>query len=257
VKLLLFALSFSATTFAWQPSVPLTDQRVIELARSGVHPDELARIIAMAPQVSFDLMPGAEQQMMQAGVTEDTLKAMAIRESGPNPRSLPPRVSPNPLRTALVPRALQPSSSVESPNQTLRVSERHWLRYDGGSVSNLKTGSTVKLYLDQSRIHIVKGHSDVITLPAAAITEISYGQDVHRRVGAAIGLAAVSFGAGALMALSKSKKHFIGITWDDGAGNRGGAEFQADKKDYRGVLTGLEGITGRKPVSSEAMTVEN
>jgi len=32
------------------------------------------------------------------------------------------------------------------------------------------------------------------------------------------------------MALSKSKKHFIGLTWDD-AGKKGGVAFQADKSD--------------------------
>lgn len=96
----------------------------------------------------------------------------------------------------------------------------------------------------------------MITLFVPAVTEISYGQDVHRRVGAAIGLATVSFGVGALMALTKSKKHFIGITWDD-AGSKGGAAFQADKNDYRGVLAGLEGITGKKAVSSDTMTVKN
>jgi hypothetical protein len=81
--------------------------------------------------------------------------------------------------------------------------------------------------------------------------------NVHRRIGAAIGLATVSLGIGALMALTKSRKHFIGITWDDDAGNKGGAAFQADKRDYRGVLAGLEGITGKKDVDSDAMTVRN
>jgi hypothetical protein len=33
--------------------------------------------------------------------------------------------------------------------------------------------------------------------------------------------------------------------------------MQCDKNDYRGVLTGLEGITGKKAVNSEAMTVKN
>ena len=36
-----------------------------------------------------------------------------------------------------------------------------------------------------------------------------------------------------------------------------GAAFQADKRDYRGVLAGLEGITGIQAVNSEAMTVKN
>jgi hypothetical protein len=130
------------------------------------------------------------------------------------------------------------------------------LTYDGGSINNLKTGTGMKLYLDQNQIRIARDNVDAITLPASAVTEISYGQDVHRRVGAAVGLAVVSFGVGALMALTKSKKHFIGLTWDD-AGKKGGAAFQADKSDYRGVLAGLEGITGKKAVNSDSMTVKN
>ena len=38
----------------------------------------------------------------------------------------------------------------------------------------------------------------------------------------------VTFGVGALMALTKSKKHFVGLTWDYN-GNNGGFAFQADK----------------------------
>jgi hypothetical protein len=95
-----------------------------------------------------------------------------------------------------------------------------------------------------------------MVIPASAVTEITYGQDVHRRIGAAIGLAVVSFGVGGLMALTKSKKHFVGLTWQDGD-KRGGFAMQCDKNDYRGVLAGLEGLTGKKAVDSEAMTVKN
>jgi len=73
---------------------------------------------------------------------------------------------------------------------------------------------------------------------------------------AAIGLAVFSLGLGALLALSKSKKHFIGLTWDDG-GKKGGLALQADKNDYRGLLAGLEGITGKKAVDSDSMNVKN
>lgn len=130
------------------------------------------------------------------------------------------------------------------------------LAYDGGSIPDIKTGAKVKLHLDSSQIRVMKDKTDLVTIPAASVTEISYGQDVHRRVGAAIGLAVISFGIGALMALTKSKKHFIGLTWDDG-GKKGGAAFQADKSDYRGVLAGLEGITGKKAVDSDTLTVKN
>jgi CxxC motif-containing protein (DUF1111 family) len=128
--------------------------------------------------------------------------------------------------------------------------------YDGGSLPDRKAGTDMKLFIESNQIRLVKDKTEVITIPASAVTEISYGQDVHRRVGAAIGLAIVSFGIGALMALTKSKKHYVGLTWADGD-KKGGFAMQCDKNDYRGVLAGLEGITGKKAVDSDAMTVKN
>jgi hypothetical protein len=114
----------------------------------------------------------------------------------------------------------------------------------------------MKLYIEAKQIRLVKDKTEVITIPADSVTEISYGQDVHRRIGAAIGLAVVSLGIGALMALTKSKKHYVGLTWADGD-KKGGFAMQCDKNDYRGVLAGLEGVTGKKAVDSDAMTVKN
>ena len=128
--------------------------------------------------------------------------------------------------------------------------------YDGGSIQGTKVGSTARLSIDATQVHLSEGNSDLAAIPVSSITEISYGQDVHRRVGAAIGLAVVSFGVGALMALTKSKKHYVGITWADGA-TKGGFVMQCDKNDYRGILLGLEGVTGKKAVDSDAMTVKN
>lgn len=128
--------------------------------------------------------------------------------------------------------------------------------YDGGSLPDTKAGTGLKLVIESNQVRLVRDKSDVVAIPASAITEISYGQDVHRRVGAAIGLAVVSLGIGALMALTKSKKHFVGLTWADGD-KKGGFAMQCDKNDYRGVLAGLEGVTGKKAVDSGAMTVKN
>jgi hypothetical protein len=130
------------------------------------------------------------------------------------------------------------------------------VKYDGGSLPDIKTGADLKMYLEPAQLRIARDKSEVMIIPAAALTEISFGQDVHRRVGAAIGLAVVSLGIGALMLLAKSKKHFIGLTWDIN-GQKGGAAFQADKNDYRGLLAGLEGVSGKKAVNSDALTVKN
>jgi len=128
--------------------------------------------------------------------------------------------------------------------------------YDGGSIPNVKANTDMKLYIGADHIRIMKGKEEIANIPAAAVTEISYGQDVHRRIGAAIGVAVFTLGIGALLALTKSKKHFIGITWADGD-KKGGIAYQADKSDYRGLLAGLEGITGKKAVDSDAMNVKN
>src|ERR1043166_2164054 len=88
------------------------------------------------------------------------------------------------------------------------------IAYDGGSVVGLKAGNDLKLFIEPTQIRLMKDKTEAIVIPISSITEISYGQDVHRRVGAAVGLAVVSLGVGALMLLAKSKKHFVGLTWD-------------------------------------------
>ena len=142
------------------------------------------------------------------------------------------------------------------PVALLASDNSYKVTYDGGSVADTKAGTGMKLFIDSNQVRLVKDKTDVVTIPASSITEISYGQDVHRRVGAAIGLAVVSLGIGALMALTKSKKHYVGITWADGD-KKGGFAMQCDKNDYRGVLAGLEGVSGKKAVDSDAMTVKN
>ena len=140
--------------------------------------------------------------------------------------------------------------------EVLASENDYHVMYDGGSVQGIKAGDKASLEIGPKDIIILRNGKPVVDIPAASVTEISYGEDVHRRVGAAIGLATVSLGVGALMALSKSKKHFVGITWADGD-THGGFAMQCDKSDYRGVLTGLEGVTGKHASDSAALTVKN
>ena len=130
------------------------------------------------------------------------------------------------------------------------------ITYDGGSVPNAKTGSGLKLFIDSNQIRFADHENTVVAIPANAITEISYGQDVHRRVGTAVAVGVFTLGLGALTALSKSKKHYVGLTWADGD-QKGGLAMQCDKNDYRGILAGLEGVTGKKAVDADTMTVKN
>jgi hypothetical protein len=48
----------------------------------------------------------------------------------------------------------------------------------------------------------------------------------------------------------------VSLTWADGD-KKGGLALQCDKNEYRGILAGLESISGKKAVDSAAMTVKN
>jgi len=144
---------------------------------------------------------------------------------------------------------LMPMAVVASDNS-------YKVTYDGGSVPDIKAGTGLKLYIESNQLRLTRDTLNVIAIPVSSVTEISYGQDVHRRVGAAIGIGVVTLGVGALMALTKSKKHFVGLTWANGD-QKGGFAMQCDKNEYRGVLTGLEGVTGKRAVDSATLTVKN
>jgi CxxC motif-containing protein (DUF1111 family) len=85
--------------------------------------------------------------------------------------------------------------------------------YDGGSLPEAKAGAGMKIYIEANQVRLAKDNADVVKIPASAITEISYGQDVHRRIGTAVAVGVFTLGVGALIALSKSKKHYIGLIW--------------------------------------------
>ena len=111
-------------------------------------------------------------------------------------------------------------------------------------------------------------------IPVKSITEVSYGNDVHRRVGAAIGVATLTLGIGLMLLLVKTKKHYVGIVWSDnklvatanaGAAaptelaastsstdiGKGGVVFKVGKGEYRGFMASLEGLAGVKAVNAD------
>ena len=125
------------------------------------------------------------------------------------------------------------------------------MKYEGGSL-NLNQHDKLSVTISNDSLVIVqkKQRHDI---PIKAITEVSYGNDVHRRIGAAVGVGIVTFGVGALLALVKTKKHYVGFVWDDTAGgSKGGVVFKVGKGEYRGFLTALEGVTGLKAINADA-----
>lgn len=89
-------------------------------------------------------------------------------------------------------------------------------------------------------------------IATSSITEVSYGNDVHRRVGAAIGVGLLTLGIGAMLMFAKTKKHYVGINWADGD-KKGGTVFKVGKGEYRGFIKALEGVTGLKAVNADTI----
>jgi hypothetical protein len=124
------------------------------------------------------------------------------------------------------------------------------VRYNGGSVSTSVKPDDWDNRLTVSADAIVLALKDGqnMTIPPKQVTSLSYGQEAHRRVGTAIGLAVLSLGVGALFALHKTKLHFIGINYTDKDGKKEGVLLQGDKSNFRAIIVALQGVTGA-PVS--------
>jgi len=101
------------------------------------------------------------------------------------------------------------------------------LIYAGGSIPNLKVGTETNLFIENSRVVLMNGADMAVAIPATAINGINYSFDGSR--------------------------HYVGITWDD-SGKRGGFSAQVDKNEYRGIVAGLEGVSGKQAVSSDIRT---
>jgi hypothetical protein len=56
------------------------------------------------------------------------------------------------------------------------------VKYDGGSLQDAKAGADLNLYVGTNSVRIMKGTTEIANILPSSITEVSYGQDVHRRV---------------------------------------------------------------------------
>ena len=140
-------------------------------------------------------------------------------------------------------------SSVLSCAQAFPATQGHLVKYSGGSIETAKVGDSMRLYVEQGQLRLTQKEGGV-TIPTRSVTEVSYGQEVHHRIGTAVAAGVVTLGIGAIIAFSKSKKHYIGLVWDNKE-SKGGVAFQVGKNDFRGLLAGIEGVTGKKAVDTD------
>jgi hypothetical protein len=120
------------------------------------------------------------------------------------------------------------------------------VRYNGGSVTTKVKPDDWdnKLTVNSDAIVLALKDGQIVTIVPKQVSSLSYGQEAHRRVGTAIGLAVLSLGAGLLFTLHKTKLHYIGINYTDKDGKNQGLLLQGDKSNFRAIIVALQGVTG-------------
>ncbi len=102
-------------------------------------------------------------------------------------------------------------------------------------------GDRGRLVVGADKISFVKSdkqRNGYFWFPSNSVTEIFYSRVSGRRIGAAILVSP-------LLLLTKGRKHYMTLTFDDGADNVGAVEFKLHKSNYRGALRSVEQVTGK------------
>ena len=109
----------------------------------------------------------------------------------------------------------------------------------GGTVPGLAVKSSVLLDLTGSESMFCSSGEVELHIAYRRINTIEYGQNVSRRYAAAVLISPV-------LLLSKSRKHFITLGYEDPDGKQQALVLRVEKGDIRGVLVSLEARTGRR-----------
>jgi hypothetical protein len=124
--------------------------------------------------------------------------------------------------------------------------------YRAGSVPGFRPGGELKLFMDLKGIRLSKEETtDVLLIPVAAVSELSYGSNVVRRMRTGAATEKAPRNESRPTATAKSTQSQIGITWVDGD-RKGVLAMECDKSDYATILTQLERGTGKKAIDSDA-----
>jgi hypothetical protein len=159
------------------------------------------------------------------------------------PETTAPPAERGQIRTMASPKESDSNTRLGPADGSLR-NFGYKVTYYGGTIPLTKTGAGFGLYLEGSQIRLASGKKDVLTIPVSSISEISYGHVAYQRPGDVmmrpLGLA------------NKPQKHLVSLTWSDG-NLKGGLVIECGENDYRGILVGLESVSGKKATISDLL----
>jgi hypothetical protein len=107
------------------------------------------------------------------------------------------------------------------------------VEYVGGTVSEVEHGPKGRLLTVNSRYLVYESKQVHYLIPWESINLLEYGQKVSRRLAMAVLISPV-------LALSKSRKHFLTIGFEATDGNQQALVFRVHKSHIRSLLVSLE-----------------
>jgi hypothetical protein len=112
-------------------------------------------------------------------------------------------------------------------------------QFIGGTLPGVQSRSTARLDLTQSdSLRFCSGKTE-LSIPYRRIGTLEYGQSVSRRIALAVLISP-------MLLLSKSRKHFVTLGYEDAEGHRQALVFRVNKGDIRTVMAGLEARSGQR-----------
>ena len=109
----------------------------------------------------------------------------------------------------------------------------------GGTLSGIAAKTAARLDYSGSEDMVFRCSKGEIRVVFHKVNTLEYGQTVSRRYAAAVLVSP-------LLLLSKARKHFVTVGYEDADGRQQVVVFRVEKGDIRSVLTGLEARTGRR-----------
>lgn len=110
--------------------------------------------------------------------------------------------------------------------------------YIGGTASIKDSTEGMLLTQDETALTFAPEKGSPLTIPYAAITGLEYGQKAGRRVGVAIMVSPLAL-------FSKKRRHYLTVTFTDGAGKEQAAVFELGKDIVRTTLSIVEVRSGK------------
>ncbi len=111
--------------------------------------------------------------------------------------------------------------------------------YVGGTLSSLKAPVQGDVSTSDEKVFVFDSKEGKLSIPYDHVNSLEYGQKAGRRVGLAIAVTPLAL-------LSKKRKHFLTVGYQDENDKQQAAVFELGKNTVRVTLATLEARTGRK-----------